>query len=170
MVDDEDERDGLFFVRRLLLPVEPPFIRSVVFESVVPVVVPLLDVPVSVVVVLLFVVPPVVLEPIVPVEPEPVVPVEPEPVVVPVEPEPVVEFVVCAFALRTMPATSIQPMIITFFIVELFVINHLTLYCVTPFLQDCFIVQINTPKTCVNKNVEDNEKGQSPYKDCPFSY
>ena len=58
---------------------------------------------------------PVVPEPIVPVEP-----VEPEPVVVPVEPEPVVEFVVCAFALRTMPATSIQPMIITFFIVELF--------------------------------------------------
>lgn len=62
----------------------------------------------------------------VPVDPELVVPVvvdpvEPEPVVVPVEPEPVVEFVVCAFAFRAMPATSIQPIIITFFMVESFV-------------------------------------------------
>lgn len=39
--------------------------------------------------------------------------------VVPVEPEPVVELVVCAFALRAIPATSIQPITITFFIVEL---------------------------------------------------
>ena len=31
VVDDEDERDGLFFVRRLLLPVEPLFVLSVVF-------------------------------------------------------------------------------------------------------------------------------------------
>lgn len=41
--------------------------------------------------------------------------------VVPVEPEFVVEFVVCAFALRVMPAISIHPITITFFIVELFV-------------------------------------------------
>ncbi len=65
---------------------------------------------------------PVVPEPVVPAPVVPVVvePVEPEPVVVPVEPEPVVEFVVCAFALMVMPATSIQPITITFFIVELF--------------------------------------------------
>ena len=69
----------------------------------------------------------------VPVEPEFVVPVvvdpvEPEPVVVPVEPEPVVEFVVCAFALRAMPATSIQPIIITFFMVESFVYQSLDIH------------------------------------------
>lgn len=47
----EDDRDALFFARRLLLPVEPLFMRSVVFiESVVPVVVvvPLFIVPVPV--------------------------------------------------------------------------------------------------------------------------
>ena len=59
----------------------------------------------------------------VPVVPVPVVPMVPVPVpvvpvvvpVVPIEPE----FVVCAAAFRAMPATSIQPIIITFFIVEL---------------------------------------------------
>lgn len=64
--------------------------------------------------------------PVVPVVPEFIVPVEPDPVVVPVEPDPVVEFVVCAFALRAMPATSIQPIIITFFIVGYLFINYLT--------------------------------------------
>lgn len=55
--------------------------------------------------------------PLVPIVPVPVVPVVVP--VVPVEPELVVEFVVCAAAFRVMPATSIQPIIITFFIVEL---------------------------------------------------
>lgn len=70
VVEEEDEREALFFARRLLFPVDPLLTRSVVFiESDVPVVVPLPMVPV-------------------PVEYEPV---EPEPVVVdPVEPEPVV--------------------------------------------------------------------------------
>ena len=67
----EDEREGLFFVRRLLLPVEPLFVRSVVFiESVVPVVVPVFMVPVPVAAPL-FIVPvvpvPVVVVPVVPV-------------------------------------------------------------------------------------------------------
>ena len=54
----------MFFVRRFLLPVEPLFLRSVVFiESFVPVVVPLFIVPV-----------PVEYEPVVP-EPVVVVPV-----------------------------------------------------------------------------------------------
>ena len=47
----DDDRDGLLFVRRLLLPVEPLFMRSVEFiESDVPVVVvvPLFMVPVPV--------------------------------------------------------------------------------------------------------------------------
>jgi hypothetical protein len=68
----------------------------------------------------LFIVP--VVPVVVPVVPVPIV--EPVPVV-PVAPVPVVEFVVCAAALRVMPATSIQPIIITFFIVELLVINYL---------------------------------------------
>lgn len=94
--DDDDEREGLFLVRRLLLPVEPLFVRSVVFIWSVVVVVPLLIVP-EPVVVPLFIVP-------VPVEPVPVepVPVEPVPVVptpVPIVDVPVVpvvpEFEVC---------------------------------------------------------------------------
>ena len=83
---DEDEREALFFARRLLFPVDPLLARSVVFiESDVPVVVPLLMVPV-----------PVEYEPVVP-EPVVVDPVEPEPVVVPVEPDRGFEFVRCAF-------------------------------------------------------------------------
>ena len=63
---------------------------------------------------------PVPIVPVVPVRvvPVPVVPVVPVPVV-PVEPEFVVVFVVCAVAFRAKPATSIQPIIIIFFIAEL---------------------------------------------------
>lgn len=158
-------------VRRLLLPVEPELVRSVVPvvpefivpvlvpEPIVPVPVPYVLVPLPVVepvplvpiVVPLVVVPvvcvwfelvgcvwyepdvvpvvPIVPFPVVPMVPVPVVPVVPVPVV-PIVPVPVVpvvvpvvpiepEFVVCAAAFRAMPATSIQPIIITFFIVEL---------------------------------------------------
>lgn len=76
----------------------------------------------------------------VPVVPEllPVVPLVPEfvpvvPVVVPVVPE----FVDCAVALRAMPATSIQPMIITFFIVE-YVRIYLLFYNTTRLMIFCF--------------------------------
>ena len=50
-----------------------------------------------------------------------IVPVVPVPVdVVPVPVVPVPVFVVCAFALRVKPAASMKPIMITFFIVELF--------------------------------------------------
>lgn len=65
--------------------------------------------------------------------------------VVPVEPVFVVVFVLCAFAPKAMPATSMQPKTIDFFIVECF--KYLLFYYLTLVIKICLKFSFSVPYT-----------------------